>query len=89
MSASASSTLADGEAHVDDDVVAELDLGQVGEAGVLAHAAEVHLAHGQPGLVADLRDLARDPETHVAQPSSTGAPAAPDASLAAATAAWP
>ena len=56
--------LADREADVDDDVVAELDLRDVGQAGLLADAAEVDLAHPQAGVVADLDDLAGDAEAH-------------------------
>ncbi len=38
----------DGEADVDDDVLADLRLGEVGEADLLADAAEVDLRHGMP-----------------------------------------
>ena len=69
---------ADREAHVDDDVVPDLDLGQVGQAGVLANAAEIDLAHGQPAVVADLHDLARDPETHAFSPPRWTRPPRPN-----------
>ena len=60
--------LADREADVHDDVVAELHLGDVGQAGVLAHAAEVDLAHRQGAVVADLDHLARDAKTTSVRP---------------------
>ena len=59
---------ADGEPDVDDDVVAQLDVRLVGQAGLLADAAEVDAAHAQAVLVVDLDDLARDAQTHVASP---------------------
>jgi hypothetical protein len=54
----------DREPNVDDHVVAELHVGDVGEADVLADAAEVDLAHRQACVVADLDDPTGDPKAH-------------------------
>src|SRR5690606_35836501 len=49
---------------VDDRVVAHLRLRHVGEARLFDHAAEVHAAHLQPGLLVNLDDLAWNTEAH-------------------------
>src|SRR6266511_1661155 len=66
--------LADGEADVDDHVVADLGPGNVGQAGLLADAAVLDHRHRQPTGVVDLEHLPWDPEAHGAHlPSSRAA----------------
>ena len=50
---------ADGEAHVDDHVIAHDRFGRVGQADFLGDAAKLHLAHRQPVLLVDLQDPPR------------------------------
>ena len=56
---------AEGEADVDDDVIAELGFGDVSEADFLEDAAEVNFAGAHQGVVAaDAGDFARNCQTH-------------------------
>jgi len=50
---------------MDDHVVAELHLGNVGETGLLADAAEIDAGHLERSVVADLDHLAGNAEAHV------------------------
>ena len=54
----------DGEADVDDGVVAHFDFGHVGQAGFLDDAAEVELAHADAVCFVDFDDFAGDSQTH-------------------------
>ena len=56
---------AEGEADVDDDVIAELGFGDVSEADFLEDAAEVNFAGAHQGVfAADAGDFARNCQTH-------------------------
>ena len=56
--------LGDGKAHVDDGVVADLDLGHVVQADVLDHAAEVDPAHADHAVGSDLFDFSGNRQAH-------------------------
>ena len=50
---------------MDDDVIADLGLGHVGEAGLFDDAAEIDLAHARQRIVAgDAFNFSWDRETH-------------------------
>jgi len=56
--------LREGKAHVDDGVVADLDLGHVVEADLFDHAAEVDAADADEAVGGDLFDFSRNCQTH-------------------------
>src|SRR5215472_11834921 len=56
--------LADGEAHVHQDVVADLRVGNVFEAGLAGDAPEIDARHTHAAIVMEFDDLARYGEAH-------------------------